>query len=230
MAHPDSLVIGCDYFVVHYYDKELLVPSVMTVRYVGCVADDDGNPEWTFSEPRHLDDPIADECEPLIAFDEDHLFQVLHLEEAIEKLNEVRQVRPVSVPPRPARLDKEQVLARSPLAKWVHELLASTHWNKLQVSVRYLDRALFLEKKAGELRLQLFTYPLRDAAQQARLNVFFRSRDLTPTKDYPADRGRTRIFEYELPASATEVTELCAALIAEVWQITERDELKFATH
>jgi hypothetical protein len=229
MAHPDSLVIGCDYFVVHYYDKELLVPSVMTVRYVGCVADDDGNPEWTFSEPRHLDDPIADECEPLIAFDEDHLFQVLHLEEAINELNEVRQVRPASVPPPPARLDKDQLLARLPLAKRVHEFLAAAHFSKLQVSVRYLDQALFLEKRAGALSLQLFTHPLRAAAEQARLNVFFRGRDLSPASDYPADRGRTRIVKYEVPTSATEITDLCAALIVDVWQITERDELKFAT-
>ena len=230
MAHPDSLVIGCDYFVVHYYDKELLVPSVMTLRYVGCVADDDGNPEWTFCEPHNLDDPLEADSEPLIAFDEDHLFQVLHLEEVIEKLNEVRQVRPNSTPPPPARLDKEQLLARSPLAKWVHEFLAAAHSRKLQVSVRYLDRALFLEKKAGGLRLKLFTYPLRAAAQQARLNVFFRGRDLAPVTDYPADRGRTRILEYELPASAAEITDLFAALMVEVWQITERDELKFATH
>lgn len=229
MAHPDSLVIGCDYFVVHYYDEELLVPSVMTLRYVGCVADDDGNPEWTFCEPHNLDDPLAADSEPLIAFDEDHLFEVLHLEEVIEKLNEVRQVRPNSVPPLPARLDKDQLLARSPLAKWVHEFLAAAHSSKLQVSVRYLDRALFLEKKAGALRLQLFVHPLRAAAQQARLNVFFRGRDLAPVTDYPADRGRTRILEYELPASAAEVTDLAAALMVDVWQITERDELKFAT-
>jgi hypothetical protein len=230
MAHPDSLVIGCDYFVVHYYDKELLVPSVMTLRYVGCVADDDGNPEWSFCEPHNVDDPLEVDAEPLIAFEEDHLFKVLHLEEAIEELNEVRQVRSNSVPPPPARLDKEQLLARSPLTKRVHEFLAAAHLRKLQVSVRYLDQALFLEKKAGALRLQLFTHPLRAAAEQARLNVFFRGRDLAPVTDYPADRGRTRLLEYELPASAAEITDLFAALMVEVWQITERDELKFAAH
>jgi hypothetical protein len=35
--------------------------------------------------------------------------------------------------------------------------------------------------------------------------------------------------KYEVPTSATEITDLCAALIVDVWQITERDELKFAT-
>jgi hypothetical protein len=228
MAHPDSLVIGCDYFVVHYHDKELLVPSLMTLRYVGCVDDDDGNPEWTFCEPPDPAAPFEDD-EPLMAFDEDHLSQVLHLEEAIELLNEVRLVRPSSTPPRPARLDKEQLLARSPLAKWVSELLGSAHWNKLQVSVRYLDRTLFLEKKAGGLRLRLFVHPLREAAEQARLNVFFRGRDLASASDHLADRGRTRIVEYELAGGAAEVTELCAALVIDVWHLSERDELKFAT-
>jgi hypothetical protein len=228
MAHPDSLVIGCDYFVVHYHDKELLVPSLMTLRYVGCVEDDDGNPEWTFSEPPDPEGPFETD-DPLVAFDEEHLSQVLHLEEAIELLNEVRLVRPNSVPPRPERLDKEQLLARSLLAKRLQELLGSARWKKLQVSVRYLDRTLFLEKQAGGLRLRLFAHPLREAAEQARLNVFFRGRDLAPASDHLTDRGRTRIVEYELAADAAEVTDLCAALMVDVWHLTERDELTFAT-
>jgi hypothetical protein len=229
MAHPDSLVIGCDYFVVHYYDNELLVPSVTTLRYVGCVADDDGNPEWTFSEPHDPGDSLGAEAEALTAFDEDHLFQVLHLEELLERLGEVSQARPNSAPPAPPRLDTQQLLDRSSLAERVREFLQAPHSRKLQVSVRYLDKALFFEKKASGIRLQLFTHPLRAAAEDVRLVALFRGRDVAAETDYLADRGRTRILEYELPANAAQISDLAAAVLVDVWQVTARDELRFAS-
>ncbi|HEX5763998.1 MAG TPA: hypothetical protein VFY27_00385, partial [Woeseiaceae bacterium] len=52
MAHPSSLVAGNCYFLVHYYDRDLLVPNVSTLVFRESRVDEEtGHRLWLFDEP-----------------------------------------------------------------------------------------------------------------------------------------------------------------------------------
>lgn len=76
MARPDSLIVGAIFFLVHYYDEDLLVPDIQTLEYWDRTTSDDGTDLWFFREPSASVDPDADEPS-LTGFDESQLHELV---------------------------------------------------------------------------------------------------------------------------------------------------------
>src|ERR1700730_13169249 len=74
MARPQDLVPGNCYFLLNYFDSDLIIPSVQTLTFVGMDKDENGDAMWLFREPDATEtetetDPQANEDEsPLVAF------------------------------------------------------------------------------------------------------------------------------------------------------------------
>lgn len=60
---------------------------------------------------------------------------------------------------------------------------------------------------------------------QARLRRSRLTSSREPVTDYLADRGRTRVLEYRLPAEARSIADLCGAVLATVYQVAPADEV-----
>lgn len=77
MAHPDSLTVGKDYFLVHYYDNDLLVPGISTLQYQGTVETEDGEQLWSFCTPDYSGDAAEEGDDDIpVGFNESQLYEI----------------------------------------------------------------------------------------------------------------------------------------------------------
>jgi hypothetical protein len=83
----------------------------------------------------------------------------------------------------------------------------------------------FLKKGGPELELHAFTHPLRAAQEDQRLVAVTQKRSVDPETDYLANKGRTRVLAYELPAQAAVIADVCAAILSSAYAISSADEL-----
>lgn len=228
MAHPDSLIAGKDYFLVHYYDNDLLVPDISTLQYQGAVETEDGEQLWSFSTPNYSGD-VAEEGgdEIPVGFNESQLYQILDFDGLINVLKELRAVRPNSMIP-PSPIEAHALLSASPLAARIEEFLEAPSSTQLYISIRYRDQGFFLKKTVSGLQLHLFTHPLRAADVNSRITSLIRDRGLTATTDYLSDKGRTRILHYPLPIDFRLITELAAEILTIGYAMSDRDEIIFS--
>jgi hypothetical protein len=228
VAHPDTLVVGSDYFLVHYFDEKLHVPCIMTLRYEGPENADDGERLWLFRQvdgaAASSDSEDSDSEPPRIGLPDSQLYEVLDFDELLAVLNELRSVRPslkrVRTVLRPA-----EVLQKHPLRARIDEFLNSPAQRALDITVRFRDKAIFLKRMAEMVELHVFTHPLRAAREDNLLAAIMRDRNIPAKTDYLADEGRTRVLDYVLPAASDFVAEICAAILAEAYALSDDDEL-----
>jgi hypothetical protein len=71
-------------------------------------------------------------------------------------------------------------------------------------------------------------HPLREPESEGRLMTLMRDREIAAYTDYLADRGRTRILRYQLPAEPKFVTALSAEILAAVYAMSAEDESVFS--
>jgi hypothetical protein len=223
MAHPDELIIGDHYFLVKYYDDDLLVPDVTTLVYEGTAETDDGIPMWLFKEPHS--GPEGPDRGPLqTGVQESQLHEVLDLTGLLATLHELRDVQPQRrkfvewVAP-------DELLEKSGIPGSIGGLLESVPETTLHINIRYRDAGLFLRRRAAGVALNLFLQPLRHADQNESLREIMQARQLQPNVDYLANMGRTRVLEYQLPERAEVIAELCVAILIAVHKIAASDEV-----
>jgi hypothetical protein len=122
-------------------------------------------------------------------------------------------------------LTAADVLGKYSLAIRIEEFLESPAHHKLNICIRYRDRCLFLKKRADGVALDLFMHPMRSIDENERVDRLMAERGAHPITDYLADRGRTRVLEYRLPAEAQSIVDLCGAVLATVYQVAPADEV-----
>lgn len=221
--HPDALRVGGTYFIVHYYDDDLLIPDITTLQYQGADAEEDGTPMWLFSEGVPDSDGATDE-QTVIGIPESQLCSVLELEGLVTVLNELRGVLR-GTPSVAEFLTEADVLGKYSLTIRIEEFLKSPVHHELKICIRYRDRCLFLKKHADVVALDLFMHPMRSIDENERFDRLMGERGAHPVTDYLADRGRTRVLEYRLPAEAQPIADLCGAVLATVYQVAPSDEV-----
>jgi hypothetical protein len=237
MARLDELMPGTDFFLVQYYDGNLLVPHIKTLRYEGRQTADDGTELWVFREPRTelppsdeeariAEDRLEETDTPLIGFSESTLCRLLNFDGLLAVMNELQAVRP-----RPGRsaenMTPEQVLEQHSLRERITEFLASSAPARLHLQVRYTDSGLFLTKEAAGLEIRLYTRPLRAPEEDARLLAIMKDAGLPAHTNYFADRGRTRILAYRVPTELAALSMLSARILAVGYEMRTTDELQF---
>lgn len=220
MAHPDSLVPGTIVFLVSYYDEELLVPSIETLEFESRATSEDGRAMWLFREPNSE--------EMGIGFDEAQLNQLLDLEGLLRVIRELQLVGGGSN----TQLEGERIPAGELLMKYpMRERIAaflSSDVVSLNLTVRYTDDGMFIQKQNGGVELHCYMHPLRYPEQNSRMNALVASRGWVPREDYLADQGRTRILAVPCSRDAAELAESCAEIFASVYEMNCGDELRIS--
>lgn len=225
MARPQSLVPGAIFFLVHYYDDELLVPDIQTLEYQSEDVDEDGKQVWLFREPGGSEKPSSGEV-ILIGFHESQLYELLSIDELLSAVTELRHVIRGNAATREAT-EPRLVLDRTVLAERVATFLSSPS-RSLQIGVRFTDDGVFVQRRAGKNELSLYMHPLREPEKNCRLDQLIRARNLHVREDYLADKGRTRIISVAVSEDEAEIVDLSAAVLSDVLAIRPGDELTFA--
>lgn len=222
--HPSDLKPGACYFMVQYYDRESLVPAIMTLRYEQAGTAEDGTSLWIFREEG---EKIGEDGVRVISHQripESLLGLVLDFDELMALLNELRVVSgqdsPVS-----EFLTLAEVLQKYSLKERISEFLESPTYKKWKCRIRYRAGVLFLKKNAAEVALTLFLAPLRMPDANERFDRLMAERGIRPFDDGIGNRGRTRFLEFRLVAQAQPIAELCGALLAVVYQVEPSDEI-----
>jgi len=196
MAHPDSFVAGAIFFLVHYYDEELLFPSIQTLEYESRATADDGTALWIFREPNGTQDAETDEPDG-IAFAESQLYELLDFDGLLRVIRE-QQVGEGKSRIRGAHIAPDELLKKYGMRERVAAFLSSEA-SSLSLEVRYTDDGMFIEKTADGAEFHFFTHPLRYSEQNSRMNGLLESKAWTPREDYLADKGRTRVLSIPCP-------------------------------
>lgn len=225
MARPQSLVPGAIFFLVHYYDDELLVPDIQTLEYRSQDVDDDGKHIWLFCEPGGSQESSSGEV-TLIGFHESQLYELLSIDELLSAVTELRHVIHGKAATSEAT-EPRLVLDRAVLAERVSSFLSSNS-RSLQIGVRFTDDGILVQRHAGKSELLLFMHPLREPEKNSRLDQLIRARNLQTREDYLADKGRTRIISMVISEDQAGIVDLCAALLSDVLAICPGDQLAFA--
>lgn len=222
MARTDRFIPGSYYYMVHYLDDDLLIPEVMTLRFTGTASGDEGEPLWLF-------EPSAQDAEtpkgtPL-GVTESQLHQVLDFSALLAVFQELQGFHPPEMM-LGNKLRPEDVLRLHALIPRLGQFFADPK-RHAQIGIRYTDDCIFLERTAGAVELHVYTHPLRAPFEDRELTAVLGRRGIPPKTDYLADRGRTRVLQYQLPSNVQQVAEICAELFATAYNITDSDELAF---
>ena len=104
MAHPHSLVPGNCYFLVNFYDNDLLFPDISTLEYVKETEGEAGARLWLFREPQsadpdHPSDPSVSPDEvSLVGFSAEQLYQIVDFAGLSAAIGEVAVNHPLNAP------------------------------------------------------------------------------------------------------------------------------------
>jgi hypothetical protein len=228
MARPETLVAGNCYFKVGFFDRDLLVPWIMTLVYVRPDVDDDGQPGWLFRD--HSMEPVdepgeADAHQVLLRIDASQLHSVLDFDGLARRLREIATFHPLQpVPAVPVEPPTE--FEFMPIAAAVERALVDPDCVSVTMVVRFTDDAISIGRKEDGCRLRFFTHPIVDPDEDARVRALFERLGQAPVTDYPADRGRTRVLEYAMAADREAVAARCRQVFEEVHRIRKGDVIE----
>jgi hypothetical protein len=77
---------------------------------------------------------------------------------------------------------------------------------------------------------EIAKHPLLDPAEEEKIIAFFGARGAKARVDYLADKGRTRILEFPLPADAASIARICGDLLTGVYAMRADDLLRYTWH
>jgi hypothetical protein len=226
MARPSELVIGNCYFWPGYYDRDLLVPAVTTLRYLG--EDTSGSERFWRFEPWEMD-PDQDPGE--IVFTDDQLNSIVNLEGLIARLRELSRVDGVSprIPVSPPIASDAPALQT--LGPEIARLIADPAQVSVTITIQFTDDGFSIGRDAGgALAATFFTHPLLDPTEEQKVIAFFAASGAKPKVDYLADKGRTRILEFPLPADGTLIERICRDLLIRIYAMRADDVLRYSRH
>lgn len=226
MAKPDTLAPGNCYFLVRFYDNEMLFPYVQTLRYAR-YEDEESRRIWLFEEPRE------ESAEPgertLVAIDDDQLYEVLDFQGAIDALAEVAADHPLnkeSPPARPSSVPPEATIDDLPVH--LSRFVADPDLIALTITVRYTDNGCSIGRRDdGKFEMSFYPKPRREPGKEEKIRQLFASRGVPAHTDYLSDGGRTRILSFLIPNRQAGVVELCRQLFSEVYDMRRQDSLRY---
>jgi hypothetical protein len=234
MARPETLIPGNCYFSVGYYDSDLLLPTIVTLLYVGEDRDEDGQRMWVFEEPANPPDPDADlqgdEDRPLIGFTDAQLHQILDFPGLLSTLGEVAAEHPLHRLPEHAPVPATDAEFQS-LPAELRRLLDSTGPQSLTMTIRFTDDGFSVGREAdGSFAAHLFPHPRIEPEEAEKILALFANMGIAPTVDYLSDRGRTRVLQFPVPKDVDGIVRVCRRVLTEVYAMRQGDALDFHWH
>lgn len=227
---PSELVPGNCYFTIGYYDSDLLLPVVQTLRYVGCQLDERDGRQWVFHDLGQTSVVLdgSDRCRPAsLVMPDDQLHGVLDFSVLIERLSEVAVDHPLSQPPPSAGPASGADL--SGLEAHISRFFTESDTVLLTITVEFTNDGLsFSRFSDGTTNLLLSARPRLDPKREAALRAACEAVGLVAAQDYLANRGRSRILVYPIrPESWGEAAKLAARIFLDIYHLRSGDRLKF---
>jgi hypothetical protein len=229
MARPETLIPGNCYFSVAFYDKDLLLPIIDTLVYVGQETDQDERRLWLFREPQSPPSPdghSSAEAPVLIGFSDKELHQILDFTGLMQKLREIAVDHPLKPIPEttgePAS-DQDFESVRSEVARFVND----PECVSLTMTIRFTAHGLSLCRREGRYEMGFFPHPRRDPDHAAKVLSLFAGFGIQPHVDYLCDGGRTRVLEFSIPSEHELIVDLCRRVLGEVYSMRRGDVLDY---
>lgn len=229
MARPNDLIPGNCYFLVHYYDNDLILPSVETLIFRRTDEDEKGERLWLFEEP--VGDASEDDTEsqPMLAIRDGMLYEVLDFEGLLKTLREVSEYHPLKAPPAVTSSVGINATVLAELQENVQKFVDTPELHSVTVTILFRDDGLSLgRRKEGSFEMGFYPHPKLDPTEEFKLLKFFEGIGVAPHVDYLADKGRTRILEFSVPSDPTEIVDLCVRVLIEVYDIRDDETLKYS--
>lgn len=219
---PTELIPGNCYFTLGFFDNEMLFPMIQTLVFSCEETDAASGRVWLFAEPSSAEKGGR----PLWQFPEAQLYQILDFTGLLEALGEVAPGHPpIQQPPPPPGPSATAELAGLPeqLGRCLSEEASS-----LTVTIRFTDDGFSLVR-LGDLGLVLLlTFHARTSGEQESLTrTLCSAAGLQAAQDYTANRGRTRILAYPVPADTTQLRSLATDLLLRAFKMRRDDTLTF---
>ena len=225
MARPENLVPGNCYFVVSFFDRDLLIPSIDTLLFVEREDPQSGS-SWIFQEPPSTDEsgkPLPDEEPVLTSFSAEQLYQVLDFPELLQTLGEVAPLHPIQKKPALAPpVEKYQELRRQ-----IQTFLSDPEYVGLTITILYTDDAISIGRDNDAYDLGFYPSVRRDAWREAKLRALFASMGRRPSVDYTVNRGRVRALHFPVSGKLDELHALCGRILLEIFGMRNNDSLTF---
>lgn len=227
MARPHDLVAGNCYFTLFYYDNDLLIPWIQTLIYRRVDAYDDGRRVWLFEEPSSTD--TAGPVIP-VGFPDEHLDQVLDLNELLSQLGGISDFHPIQSPSEsPSEVGIKDDVRRE-LREQILAFGSDQNCSSVTVTILFTDDALSLgRRKGGGFEMGFYAHPKVGNADKGIVE-HFKTRGVDPHVDYLANNGMTRVLAFSIPDDMHELEHLCACIFVEIYRIRQDDTLKFYQH
>jgi hypothetical protein len=187
MARPETLIPGNCYFSVGYYDKDLLLPMVDTLVFVGQETGQEEGRLWLFKEPESPPNPDeqdeAPELPPLIAFSDRQLHEVVDFNGLMQRFREIASDHPLKPLPQTAAeptTDEDFQSVSGEVARFLNDLESVS----LTMTIRFTDDGLSLSRREEGYGMNFFPHPRRDPNKDSRLISFFENDGIHPVVDY----------------------------------------------
>ena len=225
MAKPDTLVHGNCYFLVNFYDKEMLFPHVQTLRYVG-YEDEESRRLWLFEEPS--DESAEPGKRTLLAIGDDQLYEVLDFPGAIDALAEIAAEHPLNQGSPSARPSAPPESTIDDLPEHLSRFEADPDCIALAVTIRYTDSGCAIGRRDdGTFEINFYPKPRRESGEEEKIRQLFASIGVPAHTDYLSNGGRTRILSFPIPNKQDEVVNLCRRTFSEVYGMRRHDTLRY---
>ena len=231
MRRPEDLVPGNCYFGLGYLDRELLLPTIETLVYVGQEVDSDtGVSLWKFQYPQFERDPPEPDAgrnsPEFLVVPEEQLPSVLDLPGLILRLQELATLHPLRpVPARQIEAPGDAEFATIPAE--VDRVLTDPDVVSVTMTIRFTDDGLSIGRDGDSCVFHFHPKPAREPEREARLRALFARSGYSPNQDYLADNGRTRILNYRVPLDRETIVAMCRRVLTEVYGIAKGDIIRF---
>ena len=229
MARPNDLIPGNCYFLVHYYDNDLTIPSVKTLIFRQIDEDENGERLWLFEEPVSDASEEAAESQPMLAMRDDTLHEVLDFEGLLLTLTEVSDFHPLKIPPAVMSSVGINEAVLTELQENVQKFVDSPELHSVTATILFREDGLSLgRRKEGGFEMGFYPHPKLDPTEELKLLKFFEGTDVVPHVNYLANKGRTRIMEFSIPSDPEEIVDLCVRILTKIYDIRDDETLEYS--
>jgi hypothetical protein len=229
MARPRDLVPGDCYFLLNYFDSNLVIPGIQTLSYVGTEKDDSGETRWLFreciAEPESLDSQPTVEKPPLVGFSSDSLYQILELKDLIRELGGLVDFHPLSWTANHADLSPRR--AECPeLRTVIDRLLASPVGTSVTTTIEFTDDGFSMQKEQGTVKFSHFISSKTEREQETVVRRIFQEQGIAPTDDYLSDNGKTHVLLFRVEDEPTTLMAIGNRIFCEVYSMRMNDSIR----
>jgi hypothetical protein len=241
MARPETLVPGNCYVQMGFTHRDLPVPLIATLVYVGPHVDVDGTPGWLFRDYSTAPDPEDDEAEAApgtdaeaeppsagysyLRVDDRQLHSVLDFDGVARRLREIAKFHPLDPIPE-AVIEPPTEIEFMPIAAAVERALHDPDCLSVSMVVRFTDDGVAVKGHADGCCLTFFSHSIVDPDEEARIRALFAALGKSPATDRLLNGGRARGLDYTTAPDRDTVVAVCRRVFEEVHRIRKGDVIE----